>query len=258
MPKTAPETKLPSLQPVALAKHPTEPKLVLNPCDRSLSSQTIIRATIADIRQVLATLSIHSDRIIYALAGLIFTPKSPTPYGGPKLKPGYVLYKGNTPSSLLSWIVTQAYNQYWTTLDPAILPFLVQSFQRVVELVTRGERDSINEVMMKGLKKAGHIAWNGAAYLPPHLREGHRRARFGAVEFSPPVAFPERSAVSSGMEVKRDERVLRYSLRKTRSAEEDKLPSAKSGCLSYMTESEGSESPKCLEARVIRIAGLVF
>ncbi|KAI8607718.1 hypothetical protein BC830DRAFT_89064 [Chytriomyces sp. MP71] len=102
---------------------------------------------------------------------LTFSPKSPPPIGGSKLKPGYAAFKGPDAATLLTWIVTESYKTYWITRDPAILSFLAKSFNRILAMHQRGEKDALDERLMKGLKKAGHISWLDGIACPLLRRE---------------------------------------------------------------------------------------
>ncbi|ORY53230.1 hypothetical protein BCR33DRAFT_732982 [Rhizoclosmatium globosum] len=56
----------------------------------------------------------HPDRPIYALAGKLFHPGAPAPFGGKKSKPGYTSFTGSAASELLEYIVGEAFAVYRT------------------------------------------------------------------------------------------------------------------------------------------------
>ncbi|KAI9351419.1 hypothetical protein BDR26DRAFT_891053 [Obelidium mucronatum] len=128
----------------------------------------------------------HPARLIYALAGRLFHPSSPIPFGGTRSSPGYLAFKGETPESLLRFIVSEAYRVSWMILNRVVLDFVVLHINHVLELHYRGVKDELDEWMMKGMKRAGHIEWFGAHYIPRqlrHVRESSVRVIPYSVEF---------------------------------------------------------------------------
>ncbi|KAI8611545.1 hypothetical protein BC830DRAFT_649720 [Chytriomyces sp. MP71] len=81
----------------------------------------------------------HPHRFVYALAGFLFTPKSPAPFGGARMSPG-------------------------------VLDFVCRAVNRVLVLHERGLKDQLDERVLQGMRKAGHLPWTGAAFMPVHLR----------------------------------------------------------------------------------------
>ncbi|KAJ3173350.1 hypothetical protein HK101_011067, partial [Irineochytrium annulatum] len=118
----------------------------------------------------------HFDRLIYALVGRVFSRLSPVPFGG-KLKPGFSSYTGTTPESCLDWMITKA-------LEPPVrgrgrrgvlppggaLEWLVGEGNEVMRIERRGGKDEIDELLLRGMMRAGHFVMTGRAVIPMHLR----------------------------------------------------------------------------------------
>ncbi|KAJ3075726.1 hypothetical protein HDU98_007118 [Podochytrium sp. JEL0797] len=126
--------------------------------------------TTAAIAHLFASTQVHRDRLVYALAGKVFTPQSPRPFGGARSKPGYTAFNGLTPQALLQYIVTETYRVYTQTMAKGLLAFLARSVADVMEMQWAGMKDEIDECLLKGMKRAGHCAWFGAVYIPRRLR----------------------------------------------------------------------------------------
>ncbi|KAI9346184.1 hypothetical protein BDR26DRAFT_855991, partial [Obelidium mucronatum] len=134
------------------------------------TGRQIVQESVNLLRSILGSTKVHPDRLTYALAGFIFHCKSPKPFGGPKMSPGFLQYNGTTAADTLEFIVTTAYGATWNTNNPKALKFLVKSFNRMMEMHFRGMKDEVDELMLKGMKKAGHIEWFKSSLIPLHLR----------------------------------------------------------------------------------------
>ncbi|KAJ3070456.1 hypothetical protein HDU99_002671, partial [Rhizoclosmatium hyalinum] len=110
------------------------------------------------------------DRLTLAVAGLLFKPTSPAPYGGTKKAPGFLKFKGTSASDLLRFMVSEAVAHYWKFGDKKALGSLVKAANRVLGMQYLGRKDLLDETMLKGMKKSGLIPWVGAARIPAHLR----------------------------------------------------------------------------------------
>ncbi|KAI8614833.1 hypothetical protein BC830DRAFT_1169077 [Chytriomyces sp. MP71] len=114
--------------------------------------------------------SCNPNRFIYALAGLLFTADSPHPFGGPKRRPGWALFCGKSPQDLLTYIIDEAFRVHWECRGNDAIRIVAVCANEAVELHDRRNKDVTDELVLKGLKKAGHIAWNGAYLMPKVLR----------------------------------------------------------------------------------------
>ncbi|KAI9348235.1 hypothetical protein BDR26DRAFT_854288 [Obelidium mucronatum] len=94
----------------------------------------------------------------------------PIPFGGTRSSPGYLAFTGHTPESLLEFIISETYKVSWRILNRVVFDFVVSHINWIVDLHYRGVKDELDEWMMKGLKRAGHIEWFGAHYIPRQLR----------------------------------------------------------------------------------------
>ncbi|KAI9346195.1 hypothetical protein BDR26DRAFT_1005356 [Obelidium mucronatum] len=138
----------------------------------------------------------HPARLIYALAGRLFHPSSPIPFGGTRSSPGYLAFKGETAESLLRFIISETYRVSWMILNCVVFDFLVSHVNYIMDLQYRGVKDELDEWMMKGMKRAGHIEWFGAHYIPRQLRHVRESSSSRAIPYSvefrvhrPPAAF---------------------------------------------------------------------
>ncbi|KAI9327370.1 hypothetical protein BDR26DRAFT_1012733 [Obelidium mucronatum] len=144
----------------------------------------IIQDTLASIYTLFQSSTAHPERLLYAAVGLIFVPTAPPPHGGPRLKPGYTNYCGQTPKDLLEYIVTGSYEMYCK--DRKVLDFVATCINKVMALQYRGMKDAMDERLLQGLRKAGHIEWHGAAVIPEYM--AHSKdipAGPNVVEFTP-------------------------------------------------------------------------
>ncbi|KAI8607078.1 hypothetical protein BC830DRAFT_1159569 [Chytriomyces sp. MP71] len=126
--------------------------------------------TIKALHNLFANLPGNPHRYIYALAGLLFTPKSPPPFGGPRTTPGYVAFRGPNCAALLHYIVTGAYARGGGG-DTRVLSCICRCVNRVVSTHERGCKDLLDECVLQGMRKAGHLPWIGAALVPELLRD---------------------------------------------------------------------------------------
>ncbi|KAI8829581.1 hypothetical protein BJ741DRAFT_581947 [Chytriomyces cf. hyalinus JEL632] len=140
------------------------------------SQPSIINDSTSAIMSFFSNTAVSSSRLIYITAGLMFDPASPRPFGGPKIQPGYVDYVGTTVPSLLQYLVESSFRWYWGCRGRDALDFLTRSVNKARQLHFAGNADFLNELMLKGMKKAGHIEWSGVLRIPESLR--HRPEPF--------------------------------------------------------------------------------
>ncbi|KAI8830670.1 hypothetical protein BJ741DRAFT_353594 [Chytriomyces cf. hyalinus JEL632] len=128
----------------------------------------------------------NPDRLIYSLAGKMFYPWSPVPFGGTRTNPGFARYEGRTPAALLKFIVSESLEVYQKYEYREALQFLISAANQVLALQESGAKDEMDELMLKGMKKSGSIEWFGAAVIPRALREGRNAfAQARGVVFTP-------------------------------------------------------------------------
>ncbi|KAI8830394.1 hypothetical protein BJ741DRAFT_581430 [Chytriomyces cf. hyalinus JEL632] len=147
--------------------------LTVSVCESIVAMPIIIAKSSSAIRSLFSHCKVSRSRLIYITAGLMFTPASPMPFGGPKTRPGYTEYIGTTVVSLLLYLVESSFKRYWTCRGREALDFLVGCANKARNLHFAGDADVLNELMLKGIKKAGHIAWNKPVRIPEALR--HRQ-----------------------------------------------------------------------------------
>ncbi|KAI8608637.1 hypothetical protein BC830DRAFT_1154457 [Chytriomyces sp. MP71] len=174
---------------LVITKHATDNRTCLAPVSSlPLEAQKVpVQYSISTIMSILANTQAHPDRLIYALAGTVFKPESPIPFGGPRLSPGYAQFKGESCQSLLHFIVAGAYDCYHRYRDRKVMDLVCISIGRVLAMHYQGMKDALDERVLKGMKKSGHIEWFGAANIPDdlqHVKEIRGRDSTAAVEFS--------------------------------------------------------------------------
>ncbi|KAJ3117879.1 hypothetical protein HDU96_005012 [Phlyctochytrium bullatum] len=120
---------------------------------------------------------IQPHRLIYAMAGRIFIVQAPKPIGG-KPSPGFKKFDGETPDDVLSWILDKAVEPPLSgrgrkKVPPAtILRFVVEHLNLVLEMKRNGEKDAMDDTVLKGMFRSGHLADNaGKIVLPAYLRD---------------------------------------------------------------------------------------
>ncbi|KAJ3199168.1 hypothetical protein HDU67_003066, partial [Dinochytrium kinnereticum] len=127
-------------------------------------------------RSAMADCGTHPDRLIYALAGRTFNVNSPRPIGGKK-NPGFAEYSGTTPEDLLQWLVTKAAEPPNTgrgrkrTAPGEALKFIVEQLNELMGLQRNRHKDAMDDAILKGMSKAGHIKSSGRIVIPQYLRE---------------------------------------------------------------------------------------
>ncbi|KAI9346203.1 hypothetical protein BDR26DRAFT_932059 [Obelidium mucronatum] len=152
---------------------------------------------------------VHSDRLIYALAGSLFDSRSPQPFGGTKMNPGFLKYQGTTAAEVLQFIITESYTAYWNEMNVKGIKFVVTSVNRTMDLHYRGMKDEIDELMLKGMKKAGAIEWFGAMLIPKHLCHAYEdEAVSNGIDFT----FPSKALNTYGASVTEQNREVYVSL----------------------------------------------
>ncbi|KAI9346194.1 hypothetical protein BDR26DRAFT_916626 [Obelidium mucronatum] len=124
------------------------------------------------------------NRLIYALAGRIFHPSSPIPFGGARSAPGYLAFTGSNAESLAAFIISETYRITLVIRNRIVMDFVSLHINAVLELQVRGCKDELDEWMLKGLKRAGHIEWFGAHYIPHRLRHIGESDGGGVVPYS--------------------------------------------------------------------------
>ncbi|KAI8609097.1 hypothetical protein BC830DRAFT_1208195 [Chytriomyces sp. MP71] len=156
------------LEPFYIEKHDSEHRVVVSPQPATVADP--IADTTSTLQDIFSSLPGHPHRFAYALAGLLFAPKSPAPFGGARMTPGYVSFTGPDAAALLPYIVQRTYASYATARERRVLDFVCRAVNRVLALHAAGLKDQLDERVMQGMRKAGHLPWTGAALMPEHLR----------------------------------------------------------------------------------------
>ncbi|KAJ3295665.1 hypothetical protein HDU79_008691 [Rhizoclosmatium sp. JEL0117] len=178
-----PRTKKPraSFYALGLSESGTRFRLVEMEGQEAIAQETTLAA--------LDALLLDSDRLLFAATGKLFSPSSPLPFGGPRTKPGYVNYRGSTTQDLKRYIVSEMYRLYSITRCRKLLKYVATCFHCVLDYQQDGRKDDLDELMLKGMKRSGHIDWSGARYIPEGLQHRSLYSQdsmvpYGGVEFS--------------------------------------------------------------------------
>ncbi|KAI9327379.1 hypothetical protein BDR26DRAFT_875531, partial [Obelidium mucronatum] len=114
----------------------------------------------------------NPNRLFYAMAGYVFhrNTESP-PFGGAiKSNPGYLQFQGTNAIELLEFLVSEAFQAYWGLKGREAVDLVAEAANRVYEMQVQREKDGLDELMMQGMRKAGHIDWVGHYVIPIELR----------------------------------------------------------------------------------------
>ncbi|KAJ3235547.1 hypothetical protein HDU81_000339 [Chytriomyces hyalinus] len=144
------------LNPLMIVHNTAANRLDLSSIEEPTNPSHIIAASSNAILSFFQTVRTNSDRLIYIATALIFESASPLPYGGRKNKPGYIEFEGTTVASLLEYIVSAAFKRYWGFRGRQAVDFVVESLNKAMRLHLEQDRDLLNELMLRGIGKAGH------------------------------------------------------------------------------------------------------
>ncbi|ORY50343.1 hypothetical protein BCR33DRAFT_713159 [Rhizoclosmatium globosum] len=163
-----------ALSPLIITKNEATNTIQLSACAMPFLFPHTIAVSVNAILSCFSSTRSHPHRLTYCTAGLMFRATSPLPYGGSKQSPGYseFLESDNSNNQLLEFLVHA-------------LNFLVESVNKVLALQVSGEKDVLDELLMKGMKKSGQIPWFGPAQIPAHLTHQFEEQEEGCVYFTP-------------------------------------------------------------------------
>ncbi|KAJ3075663.1 hypothetical protein HDU99_001494 [Rhizoclosmatium hyalinum] len=176
-----------ALSPLIITKNEATNTIQLSTCAMPFLFPQTIAVSVNAILSCFSSTRAHPHRLTYCTAGLMFRATSPLPYGGSKQSPGYseFLESDNSNNQLLEFLVSCAVKSYWKFRGAHALNFLVESVNKVLALQVSGEKDVLDELLMKGMKKSGQIPWFGPAQIPAHLRHQFEEQEEGCVYFTP-------------------------------------------------------------------------
>ncbi|KAJ3113216.1 hypothetical protein HDU96_003650 [Phlyctochytrium bullatum] len=139
------------------------------------------------------------DRLIYAFASRVFVVEMPRPIGG-KRKAGFLSFEGETPQDVLVWIVEKAIaapmrRGRGKILNPGdLLQRVVREFNEVLQMHYAHQKDDLDNMVLKGMRRARHLVDTGArTVLPAHLREGRVASPESAAAAEPATRRGSRS-----------------------------------------------------------------
>ncbi|KAJ3097991.1 hypothetical protein HDU97_004385 [Phlyctochytrium planicorne] len=151
--------------------------LINNPTleQRSWSHRQLLEHTFSVMRSAFNTSHGHPDRLIYGFLSKAFVVSAPRPIGG-KRKPGFLQFEGDTATDALRWTLEKALlppeEQAQRRRPPpgSVLEFLVQSANEMLEQQDTGTKDELDNTVLKGMRRCGHLNDEGRIVLPVYLR----------------------------------------------------------------------------------------
>ncbi|KAI8618477.1 hypothetical protein BC830DRAFT_1166181 [Chytriomyces sp. MP71] len=155
---------------LVLRHDPSRNRVVIAAGNPAASEESILADSCNAIISYFSQATVSPNRLLYIAISRIFDPQAPLPFGGKKSRPGYAEYNGWSAHSLLEYTMTMCFKWYWGCRGPGTLQFSVESVNMALVLHRERDRDYLNELTLKGMKRAGHIEWGKAAMLPLALQ----------------------------------------------------------------------------------------
>ncbi|KAJ3143920.1 hypothetical protein HK101_002947 [Irineochytrium annulatum] len=134
------------------------------------------------------------DRLAYALAGQVFKLKAPHPFGGQKKDAGFLHFDGHNVDDVLSFIVSGMFatspakarkkkkpsakpkpsaaggiDADATPLPPSFA-FVIACLNDVIDIFLSDEKDEMDQLVVRGMVRAGHLSEEGRIWLPRNVR----------------------------------------------------------------------------------------
>ncbi|KAI8845277.1 hypothetical protein BJ741DRAFT_587480 [Chytriomyces cf. hyalinus JEL632] len=139
-------------------------------CPLDTPRDRVIRQSYLALLDLFATTKVHPNRLIYAMAGMIYTLHAPAPFGGVHKFSTLATDTGTTANELLLYTVTRGFDHYFKFRDRGALKCIVARANKVLHYQTIGLKDALDEAMLKGMKKAGRITTYSAVVIPESLK----------------------------------------------------------------------------------------
>ncbi|KAI9328365.1 hypothetical protein BDR26DRAFT_874153 [Obelidium mucronatum] len=182
------------LPPIIITRTPND-RLQISITEQSVTPEQVLDLSQTAILACFKRTRVHSDRLIYISTGFLFAAESPLPYGGTKTTPGFVQYKGTTTMDLLSYIVSSAFHRYWEYYDREALEFVVRAFNKALDLHFFGDKERLDEFLLRGMRRSGHADWNRTIVIPQrlmHVPESNNSFVVSQVLFTPSQLAPRK------------------------------------------------------------------
>ncbi|KAJ3118860.1 hypothetical protein HDU96_007602 [Phlyctochytrium bullatum] len=174
-------------RPAVLLRHAStpHPHLLVTPpatsTEHAFTSADLRRHTLDTLAAFLNTVCPNPARLVYALASRAFTSRAVRPLGG--RQPEYIEYAGSTPEDLLEFVVEKAVapptnGRGRKRVEPGeCLAFVAEQLNEVVRKHREGYKDEVDNEMLLGMEKAGHIRGGARIVIPEDLRDGARASK---------------------------------------------------------------------------------
>ncbi|KAI8622115.1 hypothetical protein BC830DRAFT_1076690 [Chytriomyces sp. MP71] len=136
-------------------------------CAPGTSHIQIIQQSHWAIISALSQTKVNKDRLVYAVIGMLLTSQAPAPFGG--MQNAFASLQFSTASEFLSEIVTRGFRHYWVRKDRKIIKCIVSYANKALHFQAVGLKDQLDELMMKGMKRCGHLKFQGLVMIPMRL-----------------------------------------------------------------------------------------
>ncbi|KAJ3100395.1 hypothetical protein HDU96_010356 [Phlyctochytrium bullatum] len=144
--------------------------------ETTLTANEFLQQTMDMFYVALNDVSNNPCRLIYALASRVFTTKAIRPLGG--RNPEFLEYDGDTPEDLLEFILSKAIEPPTNgrgrkKVEPGdCLSYVVKEMNDVIKLQRNGCKDEIDNMLLAGMTRTGHIQLENRIVIPEDLRHG--------------------------------------------------------------------------------------
>ncbi|KAJ3124129.1 hypothetical protein HK100_011353 [Physocladia obscura] len=158
--------------PVSISRDEESNKISVTPCAATISLDELCDSGVTKVLQCFKASSVHPDRLIYCLTGILFSCSSPDPFGGPKSNPGYWVYEGTTAADLINFIINSAYKTYLGWKGRFGLDAVVLNANRVLDLHNEAgiNKKLADELVLRGMNRSNHREFRRATMIPQNLR----------------------------------------------------------------------------------------
>ncbi|KAJ3118293.1 hypothetical protein HDU96_002731 [Phlyctochytrium bullatum] len=139
-----------------------------------LNANQLLQRTVDVFYVALNAVCNNPCRLIYALGSRVFTTKAVRPLGG--RNPEFLEYDGETPEDFLEFILAKAIEPPMNgrgrkKVDPGeCLQFVMLEMNDVIKLHRNGCKDEIDNMLLTGMTKAGHIQLGNKIVIPADFR----------------------------------------------------------------------------------------
>ena len=144
--------------------------ITLAMCTPTLTANEIIEISYTSTSNAFHRTKANPHRLIFALTGLVFDWKAPFTFGYSRISTSSV-------NELLYEMLSEAFKSYWTSRKANAISFIQAAVNKVLGLQYRGEKDSLDELLLRGMQKSGNLDCSGLPIIPEYLRHVQENRR---------------------------------------------------------------------------------